>query len=184
MNVLSKRSVALAGICAFALSGVLLYGCSSSGSDQEILDKLNQMEGDIAQLKDSQAASGEQNASSGQGDASASGSAAASEIASADDLEATIADLESRAAGAVETADAVVVPQDPSARPQAYFDAKAPLEALEHEADTFEDRIEEEYRQGSLDRETFWTLDQRVSVVENSLDSAADNLERRMGVDD
>lgn len=180
MNVLSKRSVALAGICAFALSGVLLYGCSSSGSDQEILDKLNQMEGDIAQLKDSQAASGEQNASSGQGDASA----AASEIASADDLEATIADLESRAAGAVETADAVAVPQDPSARPQAYFDAKAPLEALEHEADTFEDRIEEEYRQGSLDRETFWTLDQRVSVVENSLDSAADNLERRMGVDD
>lgn len=188
MKALTKRTAAIAAICAFALSGALLAGCSSSNTDQEILDKLNQMETEIAELKGSQAASGDQTAATGdQGATAASGADAAASAGAADaggDIEATIADLETRAASAVETADAVAVPQDPAARPQVYFDAKAPLETLEHEADQLEDRLEAQYRQGALDRDAFWGFDQRVSAVEDSLDRAADSLEQRMGVDD
>ena len=177
MKALTKRSAAIAGMCALALSGALLAGCSSSNSDQEILDKLNRMETEIAELKSSQAPSGDQAADASP--AATDGAAAAD-----DDFEATLSDLETRAATAVQTADAVAVPQDPAARPQAYFDAKAPLETFEHEADQLEDRLEAQYRQGALDRDAFWGFDQRVSAVEDSLDRAADSLEQRMGVDD
>lgn len=188
MKALTKRSAAIAGMCALALSGALLAGCSSSNSDQEILDKLNRMETEIAELKGSQAASGDQTAAAGdQGATAASGADAAASAGTADaggDIEATIADLETRAASAVETADAVAVPQDPATRPQAYFDAKAPLETLEHEADQLEDQLEAQYRQGTIERDAFWDYDQRVSAIEDSLDAAADRLELRMGVDD
>lgn len=188
MKALTKRTAAIAAICAFALSGALLTGCSSSNTDQEILDKLNQMETEIAELKGSQAASGDQAAATDdQGATAASGADAAASAGAADaggDIEATIADLETRAASAVETADAVAVPQDPAARPQAYFDAKAPLETLEHEADQLEDQLEAQYRQGTIERDAFWSYDQRVSAIEDSLDAAADRLELRMGVDD
>lgn len=188
MKALTKRTAAIAAICAFALSGALLTGCSSSNTDQEILDKLNQMETEIAELKGSQTASGDQTAATGdQGATAASGADAAASASAADaggDIEATIADLETRAASAVETADAIAVPQDPAARPQAYFDAKAPLETLEHEADQLEDRLEAQYRQGTIERDAFWGYDQRVSAIEDSLDTAADRLELRMGVDD
>lgn len=188
MKALTKRTAAIAAICAFALSGALLTGCSSSNTDQEILDKLNQMETEIAELKGSQAASGDQAAATGdQGATAASSTDAAASAGTADaggDIEATIADLETRAASAVETADAIAVPQDPAARPQAYFDAKAPLETLEHEADQLEDQLEAQYRQGTIERDAFWGYDQRVSAIEDSLDAAADRLELRMGVDD
>lgn len=188
MKALTKRTAAIAAICAFALSGALLTGCSSSNTDQEILDKLNQMETEIAELKGSQAASGDQAAATGdQGATAASSTDAAASAGTADaggDIEATIADLETRAASAVETADAIAVPQDPAARPQAYFDAKAPLETLEHEADQLEDRLEAQYRQGTIERDAFWGYDQHVSAIEDSLDAAADRLELRMGVDD
>lgn len=188
MKALTKRTAAIAAICAFALSGALLTGCSSSNTDQEILDKLNQMETEIAELKGSQAASGDQAAATGdQGATAASSTDAAASAGTADaggDIEATIADLETRAASAVETADAVAVPQDPAARPQAYFDAKAPLETLEHEADQLEDQLEAQYRQGTIERDAFWGYDQRVRAIEDSLDAAADRLELRMGVDD
>lgn len=187
MKALTKRTAAVAAICAFALSGALLAGCSSSNTDQEILDKLNQMETEIAELKGSQAASGDQAAATGDQGATAASSTDAASADTADaggDIEATIADLETRAASAVETADAIAVPQDPAARPQAYFDAKAPLETLEHEADQLEDRLEAQYRQGTIERDAFWGYDQRVSAIEDSLDAAADRLELRMGVDD
>ena len=189
MKALTKRTFAAAGVFALALSGALLAGCSSSNTDQEILDKLNQMETEIAELKGSQTSSGDQSADTAANDQSASAAtsdpaADSSANVAGSDIEATLADLESRAAAAVETADAVAVPQDASARPQAYFDAKAPLETLEHEADQLEDQLEMQYRQGSLDRDAFWGYDQRVSAIEDSLDDAADRLELRMGVDD
>lgn len=190
MKALPKRTFAVAGIFALALSGALLAGCSSSNTDQEILDKLNQMETEIAEFKGSQAENGNQSADAAASDqdasaASADSTGADSSTDAADgDIEATLADLETRAAAAVQTADAAAVPQDASARPQAYLDAKAPLETLEHEADQLEDQLEMQYRQGSLERDTFWGYDQRVSAVEDSLDGASDRLELRMGVDD
>lgn len=171
----------LASICALAFSGVLLAGCSSSSADQEILDKLNQMETEISELKGDQLAT-DQQTDAASGDAAANDAAATASAGA--DLEATIADLESRAAAAVETANGAAVPQNAADRPQAYFDAKAPLETLEQEADQLEDQLEAQYRQGSLDRETFWSYDHRVSAVEDSLDNAGDQLELRMGVDD
>ena len=186
MKALTKRSAAIAGMCALALSGALLAGCSSSNSDQEILDKLNQMETEIAELKGAQAADGGQAAAGAAAEGQNAPASATDDTAAAtgDDFEAMLADLETRAAAAVETAGAVAVPQDPATRPQAYFDAKAPLESLEHEADQLEDRLEAQYRQGALERDAFWSYDQRVSAVEDSLDRAADDLELRMGVDD
>lgn len=173
--------IVLASICALAFSGVLLAGCSSSSADQEILDKLNQMETEISELKGAQPDT-DQQTDAASGDAAANDAAATASAGA--DLEATIADLESRAAAAVETAKGAAVPQNAADRPQAYFDAKAPLETLEQEADQLEDQLEAQYRQGSLDRETFWSYDHRVSAVEDSLDNAGDQLELRMGVDD
>lgn len=174
--------------CALAFSGALLAGCSSSSSDQEILDKLNQMETEINQLQDQQ--SGDAAATGAQSDAATNGGAdpdagtASSDGAADTDFESAIADFESRATAAADTANAVAVPQDYAARPQAYFDAKAPLETLQSEGDMLEDQIEAAYRQGSLDRETFWNYDNRLNTAENTLDSAEDQLETRMGVDD
>lgn len=184
MNALPKRTAALAGACALALSGALLAGCSSSNTDQEILDKLNRMETEIAELKGAQASDGGQTADAAASGQNAASSASTDTSAAASDFETPIADLESRAATAVETADAVAVPQAAADRPQAYFDAKAPLDALESEADRLEDQLEAQYRQGALERDAFWGFDQRLNAIEDSLDNAADRLELRMGVDD
>lgn len=178
----------LTGVCILAFSGVLLAGCSSSNSDQEILDKLDQMESEIAALEQSgQAASGD--AVDAAATAGSDASASSTEVQPAPntgttDLDSTIADLEARAAAAIQTADAATVPQAAADRPQAYFDAKAPLEALENEVDMLEDQLEMGYRDGSIDRDAFWGFDQRVNAVENSLDTASDRLEMSMGVDD
>ena len=69
----------IASICALAFSGVLLAGCSSSSADQEILDKLNQMETEIAELH-GQAATDDQQTEAPANDA-ASGDAAANDYA-------------------------------------------------------------------------------------------------------
>lgn len=187
MTSLPKRTVAVAGICVLAFSGMLLAGCSS-GTDREILDKLDRMEAEIAQLKDAQSADGGQSgdAAADAGQPSSDGTAAqgAPSPADAAGMEAAIADLEARAADAIATADAVAVPDDPAQRPQAYFEAKAPLETLEHEADTLDDQLEALYRQGAVDADALWALDQRIDAVEDKLDHSADNLELRMGVDD
>lgn len=181
----------VASVCALAFSGALLAGCSSSSQDQQILDKLNQMETEIAQLQGQQSddtASGTETQDDATANDASSQSAAtatdASGTAANSDFEAAIADFESRASAAADTANAVAVPQDYAARPQAYFDAKAPLETLQNEGDMLEDQIEAAYRQGSLDRETFWSYDNRLNAAENVLDRAEDDLELRMGVDD
>lgn len=191
MKALPKRTVALAGMCALAFSGALLAGCSSSNTDQQILDKLNQVETELDELKENQSgstdASGAVDTASGtaadQNASSANGTSQGTAASSAD-MEAAIADFETRAAEAVSTADAVAVPQNSNDRVQAYFDAKAPLETLEHESDSLEDQAEALYRQGAIDQATFWQYDQRISAAEDSLDNAADRLEQRMGVDD
>lgn len=183
MKSLPKRTVAVAGICALALSGTLLAGCSSSSADQEILDRLDQMETEIAELKGSQTADESQSAETSASNQNASSESSLADTA-ASDIETTIADLEARAAAAIETADAVAVPQASADRLQAYLDAKEPLETLEREADELEDQLEMQYRQGTIERDAFWSYDQRVNAVEDSLDDAADRLELRMGVDD
>lgn len=178
----SAPKLIVSAACALAFSGALLAGCSSSNSDQEILDKLNQMETEINQLQSQQ--SGEAAATGTQSDATTNAGTASSDNTTETDFESAIADFESRATAAADTANAVAVPQDSAARPQAYFDAKAPLETLQNESDMLEDRIEAAYRQGSLDRETFWNYDNRLNAAENTLDRAEDDLELRMGVDD
>ena len=100
MNALPKRTAALAGACALALSGALLAGCSSSNTDQEILDKLNRMETEIAELKGAQASDGGQTADAAASGQNAASSASTDTSAAASDFETPIADLESRAAAA------------------------------------------------------------------------------------
>lgn len=191
MKALPKRTVALAGMCALAFSGALLAGCSSSNTDQQILDKLNQVETELDELKENQSGSTDASGAADNASGTASDQNASSDngtlqdtAASSADMEAAIADFETRAAEAVSTADAVAVPQNSNDRVQAYFDAKAPLETLEHESDSLEDQAEALYRQGAIDQTTFWQYDQRISAAEDSLDNAADRLEQRMGVDD
>lgn len=181
--------LALAGVCALAFSGVLLTGCANSSTDQQILDKLDTMESEINQLKGQQSgatntATDATTAAEQQTQQQADVAANAASTATNTDIEASIADLEGRVATAVQTADAVAVPQDWGSRPQAYFEAKSPLDTLELEADMLEDQVEMMYRQGTLDANAFWSYDQRISAIENSLDDAADRLELRMGVDD
>ena len=102
--------------------------------------------------------------SSDSGTATDGGSSASTQAAPTDQagFEAAIADLESRASDAVATADAVAVPSAPADRPQAYFDATRPLEALDDEIDRLDDQIEDAHRAKTIDRNTMWSLEDRL----------------------
>ena len=181
-------SAATASLAALAL----LTGCSlTSGSDDRILAKLDSMQREIDGLKGSNGSSasnpsgdGATNDAAGTDAGGSNGTDSSSAPTDENGFEQSVADLEKRADDAVATARAAKAPTDASQRPQAYIDAKAPLETLEHEADRLEDQLETAVRSGKLDRQTYFSLDQRVNAVDDKLDQGADALERIMGVDD
>ena len=76
------------------------------------------------------------------------------------------------------------VPSAPADRPQAYFDATRPLEALDDEIDRLDDQVEDAHRAKTIDRNTMWSLEDRLDAVDDQIDQAKDSLERRMGIDD
>lgn len=182
---------------ALAIGGAALTGCAApQNNNDEVIAKLDEMQAQIDELEASQsatdaaddaAAADSANAADDTtktDDAAQKDSAAKSAASSVDDFTVQMEDLAKRADDAAATAGKVAVPSSAADRPQAYFDAKAPLESLEHELDVLDDAIEAAYAQGSITREDVWTLEQREDAIDDVLDRAEDDLELRMGVDD
>ena len=178
-----------AALCLTAALSTALGGCvGRDDATDEILHRLDTMQREIEDLRaGSTGSSGSDGTtSSDSGTATDGGSSASTQAAPTDQagFEAAIADLESRASDAVATADAVAVPSAPTDRPQAYFDATRPLEALDDEIDRLDDQVEDAHRAKTIDRNTMWSLEDRLDAVDDQIDQAKDSLERRMGIDD
>ena len=181
---------------ALAMGGAALTGCAApQNNNDEVLAKLDQMQAQIDEMEASQndapaddaaepAADDAAAADAAKADDAAKESSAATSTSTVDDFTAQMDDLAKRADDAAATAGKVAVPSNAADRPQAYFDAKAPLESLEHELDVLDDAIEAAYAQGSITREDVWALEKQEDAIDDVLDRAEDDLEMRMGVDD
>ena len=137
-----------AALCLTAALSTALGGCvGRDDATDEILHRLDTMQREIEDLRAGSTGSSASDGttSSDSGTATDAGSSASTQAAPTDQagFEAAIADLESRASDAVATADAVAVPSAPADRPQAYFDATRPLEALDDEIDRLDDQVED-----------------------------------------
>lgn len=186
--VFAATFVFLLVVCGGVLTGCFAYQASNSDEVlDEVLLKLDEMQAQIDALEanqnDGESDSSTDDASTGDGTADTQ-SGTSSDASSAADFEALLDDLSARVDEAVATAAAVEVPSSNTARIQAYFDAKAPLEELELELDSIDDAIEAAYRQGSLTQSEYRSLENLGDTIEDALDLAGDDLERRMGVDD
>lgn len=189
-----KYSTSSTGIrlAAAALGATLAIGaltaCSpfSSSSDDKILAQLNSMQQDIDALKqqDSNSNANGNGTSSGSDAGTNSGNNSGSTGTDAASLSTSIDDLSNRTKEAVNTALATTVPQSITDRINGYVTAKAPLDALDREQDLLEDRVEQASRAGTIDRDTFWKLDQELSNIEHTIDQAENQLELRFNVDD
>lgn len=164
----------------------MLAGCSSSSrAEDRILAKLDSMQQEIDDLKNSQStgsSAGSTDSDAASGSKTDSKDSAAPSDASGFDEQITA--LEGRAGAAVETAKKATAPANRADAPKAYIDAKAPLEAIDAEADTLEDQLETAVRSGAIDRQTYFQLDHRLDSVDDKLDQGKDALELIMGVDD
>ncbi|MBM6699031.1 hypothetical protein H7U32_01545 [Bifidobacterium pullorum subsp. saeculare] len=174
----TTRTIAASLAALTTLAG--LAGCSSTSSDERVLDKLDGIERRLDDLESRQGAGSGGAASpddAGDNGATTSGGTAA-------DLERAVADYEAKAKAAAATAGQAAVPSTPADRPKAYVEAKAPLETLSHQIDELDDRLEAAVMQGSIDRTTYFSLEQRLDQADDTLDQAEDRLEAAMGVDD
>ncbi len=177
---------ALASVLALSIGGAALTGCAApQSSNDEVLAKLDEMQAQIDELETSQ-----RSFSAGEATDDTSNTAPANDAATdassatAADFTAQMDDLAKRADEAAATAGKAAVPSNAADRPQAYFDAKAPLEALGNELDRLDDAVEAAYRQGSITQQDVWALEQQEDAIDAVLDRAEDDLETRMGVDD
>lgn len=176
-----------ATLCLTAALILPVGGCADrDDATDEILHRLDTMQREIEDLRTGSTGSSTDGGTASDSDASANGGSGTTYATPTDQtgFDAAIADLESRVADAVSTADAVAVPSSPADRPQAYFDATRPLEALDDEVDWLDDQVENAHRNHTIDRNTMWTMEDRLDAVEDQIDRAKDSLERRMGVDD
>lgn len=186
MSTSTTQTRVIASLVASVAALSLLAGCTGGNDATErIMDKLDTMQQEIDSLKESVAAGG---TATGQGTGSSSDSTGSSNSTQApadkSGFETKLADLEQRAAAAVDTAKKATVPANAADRPKAYIEAKAPLETLENEVDALEDQLETAMSAGAIDRQTYFALDQRADAIDDSLDQAKDALELIMGVDD
>lgn len=65
-----------------------------------------------------------------------------------------------------------------------FFDLKQECMELERELDWYEDDMERLYREGSLPRDEYRTLERQLDLLEDKLDAAEDSLEYVFGIDD
>lgn len=175
----------------------LLAGCSAISAGEEVLERLDRIEEELEALRGSESASDNSSANDGSGSSSSgssgsetgtgstgSSSSSGATGSSYDELSASLSNLTTRVEEAIAASEEVSVPTDASARPQAYYEAKSPLKALEDELDLLEDSVEYAERAGSITYEQMWELERSIDELDDRLDRAEDALERRMGVHD
>ena len=65
-----------------------------------------------------------------------------------------------------------------------FFKEKGELQDVENRLERYEDKIEDEYRQGKLDYEKAREAEREIERLEDKLDDAEDRLENVFGYDD
>ena len=172
-----------------SLLAALLTGCGTTSREQELKEQVAQLEQQIADMQD------------GTGDASASttentatdnsnavntpsaGSASAPQAnASADTTDFDT--LSQKIADAVAAADAAQPSGTAEENHSLFFTHKTTLDALDRELNAYEDNLETQYQNGTLNYTNFRQQDREVEKLEDDLDNAEDRLENRFGIDD
>lgn len=167
-----------------SLIAVLLAGCGTTSREQELEDQVAQLEQQVADLQgaadDTAASDTQDTTASGSAEESTTTDTTADTTASANDFDT----LSQKVADEVANADAAQ-PSGTAADDRAlFFERKTALDALDRELDAYEDDLEAQYRNGTLDYTAFRQQDREVEKLEDDLDDAEDRLENRFGIDD
>ncbi|MDO4286470.1 MAG: hypothetical protein Q4C40_01945 [Eubacteriales bacterium] len=170
---------------------VLLTGCGNSSREQELEKQINQLEQQIADMQqttDDGKNTGSENttadSSTTADDAATNANTDTSADTSADTQPSDMNTLSSKVTEAVSNADATKPTGTANENQTLFFEQKSALDALDRELDIFEDNLEAQYRQGTLNYTDFRKQDRELEKLEDMLDDAEDRLENRFGMDD
>lgn len=170
-------------LISVALLAALLTGCGTTSREQELEEKVEQLEQQITDMQGGTADTSngtDAAAGSAANDAADSGSSDTAANPAADDFDT----LTQRVADAVASADAASPTGTAEENRSVFFEQKTALDTLDRELDAYEDALEAQYRSGALDYADFRKQDREVEDLENQLDQAEDRLENRFGIDD
>lgn len=85
---------------------------------------------------------------------------------------------------AVAKADAATATGTTSNDHTKFFELKKELNAVEYKLDSYEDHIEEQYRQNAISYEEYRKMEQELDKLEDKLDAVEDKLETIFGIND
>ena len=175
-------------LISIALLSILLAGCGTSSREQELEKKVEQLEQQITDMQgttdnadtsntaDATANSSTANSATGSSDSNTTANA----ITDINDFDT----LSQKVADAVANADAAKPTGTAEESRSLFFERKTALDALDRELDAYEDALEAQYRNGTLNYADFRKQDREVEKLEDALDDAEDRLENRFGIDD
>lgn len=190
----SKKLVMIGLVAVLALSAVTLTGCIPTGDAQRIA----QLEQELANLKnqsstntnntnntaDTTQQQNTQQQSTTQQQAPATATTQTAIPAPGESSDATVKDLNTRADALVAEADAVQYPGNLNSAISTYMNYNQQFEMLEHEIDMYENQKELEYRNGTIDWNTWRMIDVQLETIEQKLDFSQESMELRFGIDD
>lgn len=166
---------------------VLLTGCGNSSREQELEKQINQLEQQIADMQqttDDGKDTGSENTTADSSTTADDAATNANTDTSADTQPSDMNTLSSKVTEAVSNADATKPTGTANENQTLFFEQKSALDALDRELDIFEDNLEAQYRQGTLNYTDFRKQDRELEKLEDMLDDAEDRLENRFGMDD
>ena len=186
----SKTLVLIGLVAVLAVSAVALTGCIPTGDAQRIA----QLEQELANLKNQNStntnnttdATQQQNTQqqNTQQQAPATATTQTAIPAPGESSDATVKDLNTRADALVAEADAVQYPGNLNSAISTYMSYNQQFEMLEHEIDMYENQKELEYRNGTIDWNTWRMIDVQLETIEQKLDFSQESMELRFGIDD
>ena len=193
---LKKKPIMI--LAAVALTAVLMIGCSPAAQIQAadmsaLQQQLEQISGDISSLKadvEGLKAGAAQQDTSAADNTKTESAPPASEAPAATATPIPQASAGTRKstgdydiAGLTDKVNAVIGKME-AATAQNMFDVKSEAKAVEREIEMQEDTAEYDYRQGSLSRADYGSIDSELGRLEDQLDHAEDAMEFRLGYDD
>ena len=178
---MKKRTLVAAGFIAV----LVLAGCQSTANNTETEELKRQ----VAELEQQVTALEQGNASETTSEEAVPEQPAANETtAGVEQPEAaqetpTIKELTDKVNAYLEKVKAAIPSADENEKMEQFFELKKEEETLERELDRYEDDLEVQYRNGSLNREDYRTLEREAERLEEQLDDAEDTLERTFKMD-
>ena len=171
-----------------SLLAALLTGCGTTSREQELKEQVAQLEQQIADMQDG---TGDASASNTENTATDTSAADTTIDSSASDTTTNAAantddfdTLSQKIADAIAAADTAQPSGTAEENHSLFFTHKTTLDALDRELNAYEDNLETQYQNGTLNYTNFRQQDREVEKLEDDLDNAEDRLENRFGIDD